>query len=73
MANICKDWEVWMLNSEIIASTAKPQIKKLIVEWVQKEYNNVVVEVVVNSWKNGKNTWFNFNQIVKHISYITVA
>ena len=34
MANICKDWEVWMLNSEIIASTAKPQIKKLIVEWV---------------------------------------
>ena len=47
-----------MLNSGVIASTTKPPITKLIVEWVIKAYNNFSVEVVVNSWKHGTYTWF---------------
>ena len=61
MANICKDWEDWMLKLGIIAATTKPSTRKLIVEWVIKVYNNVSVEVVVNSWKYGTYTLFDCN------------
>ena len=55
---IHEDWEDWILDSDIIAPTTKPPTRKLIVEWVMKVYNNVSVEVVVNSWKHGTYSWF---------------
>ena len=47
-ANICKDWEDWMLGSGISVSITKPPTRKLIVEWVMKTYNSISVEVAVN-------------------------
>ena len=55
-ANICKDWEDWMLNSGTLASITKLPKWNLIVEWVMKVYNNMSVEVVVNTWKQGTYT-----------------
>ena len=49
-SNIHKDWEVWVIDLGIIASTTKPQTaRKLIVEWMMKAYNNISVEVNFNS------------------------
>ena len=61
--NICKDWEDWMLDLGISVSTIKALTRKLIGEWVMKAYNNISVEVVVNSWKHGAYTWFDCNEI----------
>ena len=55
-ANICKDWEDWMLDLGISVSMTKPPTRKLIVEWEMKAYNNISIEVVTNSWKCGAYT-----------------
>ena len=52
-----------MLDSGISVSMTKPPTRKVIVEWVMKAYNNISVEVVINSWKHGASTWFDCNEI----------